>query len=127
MKQLTRDEIFAIDDLKTELVPVPEWGDGVGVRVRAFSLAQRDLYLAPTRDLPEDAPRPTSGELAARLVVHTTVDANGAMLFTDADIPKLLAKSRAAIDRIAEVAQRLNGFGPVAVKDAEKNSAASPN
>ena len=41
-KLLSRDDILAVDDRVTEVVPVPEWGGAV--TVRALSGNQRDKY-----------------------------------------------------------------------------------
>lgn len=127
MKLLTKEEIFAAPDLATELVEVPEWGEGAGVRVRAFSLAVRDQYLEPIAGLDPDEIKAAGNVMsAARLVVFSVVDEAGNRVFDVEDIPRLESKSIPAINRIAMAAKRLNGLGVSEVQAAAKNSEASP-
>lgn len=127
MKLLTKEEIFAAPDLATELVEVPEWGEGNGVRVRAFSLAVRDQYLAPIAGKTEEEIAAAGNVMsAARLVVFSVVDESGNLVFGEEHIPQLESKSIPAINRIALAARRINGLGVSEVQAAAKNSEASP-
>jgi len=54
----------------------------------------------------------------------TITDNDGTLLFSQADIESLGAKSCAALDRIYAVAQRLNGLAPEDIKELAKNSEA---
>ncbi len=131
MRQLTREEIFAAEDLQTEEVPVPEWGEGCSVRVRAFSVAVRDAFFAPLQAAAagDDQARVEAVRALShtRLVAFSVVDADGNNVFTEADLADLGKKSPVVITRIAQVAERLNGIGAVQIEAAAKNSAASPN
>lgn len=128
---LTRDEIFAAQDLVTEEVPVPEWGAGRVVLVRAFNLGTRDAYYRPMTQVHADdslSAEDRAAKLAelsqtasARLVAFSVVDAAGDLMFGDADVEALQKKSAKAIERITNVARRLNGLGEAAAESAAKN------
>ncbi|MDR5774910.1 MULTISPECIES: hypothetical protein [unclassified Caballeronia] len=115
---LTRDQIFATNDLKRETVDVPEWGGQITVEV--MSGAARDAFGQATAD---SAKSPSFFEAA--LVVATAVGDDGKPLFTADDIPLLQQRNAAVISRIAAASMVLNGIGATATEDAEKNSDAA--
>lgn len=120
MGRLTRAAILAANDLKTEAVLVPEWRDEDGneevvvKRLRGYELEAWHLLLAKQKD--------ESGDFASSLVALTVVDADGALLFTPADIKALAQKSGAALDRVFQVAKRLNKIGEQGVVVAKGES-----
>ena len=106
MGVLTRDQILGADDLPKEEVPVPEWGGSVFVRTMPGK--ERDAWES---QLLKGDPRDRQlnmDNVRARLASLTIVDAEGNRLFDLKDIEALGQKSAAALDRIWEVAQRLN-------------------
>lgn len=104
MGLLTRDAILGADDLKTEQVAVPEWGGDVLVKVlRGFELEAWHLRIAEQKS--------GSGDFAASLVAATTIDSDSRLLFSPEDIAALSQKSGAALDRVYQVAKRLNKIG----------------
>lgn len=109
--------------LKTETVDVPEWGDGVTVIVSEMSGLARDALYAKKKEGSEIS----ISESQADLLLVTVVDDAGELVFDGADIAALRAQSSAAVNRIADVAMRLNGMTPKAVEDTAKNSAAAPS
>jgi hypothetical protein len=115
MSLLTRDAILCAEDRKVEEVEVPEWGGSV--KVATMTGAQRDLW--------EQSLVGKTGvniaNIRARLVAACVVDDSGARLFTDEDAIALGAKSALALDRVAKVAQRLNGLGKEEVEAARGN------
>lgn len=117
---LTRKQILAADDLKSEDVNVPEWGGSV--RVTVMSGTARDAF--QERMSISDK---SISYFHNSLLVATAVGGDGAALFSVADMDALRAKSAAAVTRVATVAERLNGFGVKAVEIAEKNSEAAPS
>lgn len=117
---LTRDQILAADDLKSEDVEVPEWGGSV--RVIVMTGAARDAFQEQMAESDKSI-----SYFHNSLLVATTVGDDGAPLFTAADMGALRSKSAAAVTRVAAVAERLNGFGAKAVETAEKNSEAAPS
>lgn len=118
VRPLTRDRILAADDLRRELVPVPEWGGPVFVRVMTGS--QRARFETETNG-------PGKLTVRERLIAATACDEGGHLLFTAGDVAALAEKSGAALDRLAEVALRLNRIGPKDVDDLEKNSGSPPS
>lgn len=125
---LTRDQILAIADVPFEDVPMPEW-KGV-VRVQGMTVGQRNLWeRSNTRSFKgRNGQMVTEVSEAAlttyrqRLVAQCLVDADGARLFSDADVALLEQKSAAAMERLVEVANRLNGVTKQDLKELEGNS-----
>jgi hypothetical protein len=118
---LTRDAILAAQDLKRIEVSVPEWGGTV--LVRAMTGAERDAW---EQSLTVGGKLDVSN-VRARLVASCAVDESGALLFSPADAVALGSKSGAALERVAKVAQRLNGLTEEALEDARGNSSAAPS
>jgi hypothetical protein len=117
---LTREQILAADDLKSEDVDVPEWGGSV--RVIVMTGTARDSF--QERMALSDK---SISYFQNSLLVATATGEDGVPLFTAADMDALRAKSAAAVTRVTNVAERLNGFGVKAVETAEKNSEAAPS
>ncbi|MDR5801203.1 hypothetical protein [Caballeronia sp. LZ001] len=115
---LTRDQIFATNDLKQATVDVPEWGGQVAIEV--MTGAARDAFGQATADSGK-----TPSYFEAALVVATAVGDDGKPLFTTEDIALLQQRSAAVISRIAAASMALNGIGQVATETAEKNSDAA--
>lgn len=115
---LTRDEILAAEDRQVEEVSAPEWG-GI-VRVQAISAMDRDRYEQRVSGMKD------WGGIRATLCVQCIVDDEGNRIFTDDDIEALSQKSGAVIDRVFEVARRLNGMTDEDIQEMEKNSETEP-
>ena len=120
---MNRDEILECDDRPIESVDVPEWG--CSVKVRTMASAERDKYEQSVVDI--DSGKRNFRNLRAKLCVLTIVDDDGELIFGPNDAEKLGAKSAKAIDRIFEVAQRLNGIGQGDIEELEKNSGTVPD
>ena len=108
-KFLTKAEILAQDDLKTEDVFVPEWG-GAWVKVRSLNASERDHFEASTVQRNGKKVTTNLENIRARLCLLCMVDENGERLFQEEDTFPLGGKSASALDRIFTVAQRLNGL-----------------
>ncbi len=119
MTLLSKSAILGAVDLRTEDVFVPAWGGTV--RIRTMSGQERDEFRAATAPT-EGQTGIAVGKFSAALLAATCIDADGARLFSIADIDALLAKSAASLDAPAAVAVRLNGLAGGAVEAAEKNS-----
>lgn len=115
---LNRDAILGADDLQTEDVPVPEWGGAV--RVRTFTGEDRDTWEQSLVDI-ETGERKPQHNFRAHLVALTAIDDAGNRLFTTEDVAALGAKSGIALDRVWEVAMRLNGLTEDAVEELTGN------
>ena len=121
---LNRDMILKAAALKTEEVPVPEWGGSVLVReLRGRERDEFEASLTVQRgtELVSD-----SANMRAKLAARTIVGEDGEPLFTQQDVAALGELSAAALERVIVVASRLSGLGPAAVEGAAKNSAAAP-
>jgi predicted DNA binding protein len=109
---------------------IPEW-KGRTVWVRTLHASERDAYLASLRDVKRDrrgvtiVDRTANG--SARLAVLCLCDEQGRRLFADDDAAELGLKSSAALDRITDVAARLNRLNTEALEEAEKNSETTRN
>lgn len=117
---LNKNQILEAADLKSEAVDVPEWGGSV--LVRTMTGADRDAFETSMITVAADGTRsPDMTNLRAKLVALTLVDEANNRLFDVADIPRLALKSAAALERVFEAAQRINGLGAVAQDAAVKN------
>ena len=113
---LTRDQILAADDLPRELVKVPEWGGDV--YVKTITGAERDRWEI---QIATSSKKPSSETIRAALAAMTVCDENNRLLFTQDDIEALSNKSAAPLDRVFQVAMRLNHISQSAVEELEKN------
>jgi hypothetical protein len=119
MAFLTRDQILGAKDLTAVEVAAPEWGGTV--RVRMLTGTERDAFEAETVTRQGKRMQVNMVNLRARLVARTVVDEEGARLFSDADVVELAKKSSAALNRVFEAAQRLNGLTEKAEDEAAEN------
>ena len=113
---LNREEILSKVSLKKETVLVEEWGGEV--LVSEMSGASRDAWEQAIRE--KDA----NGGLVsprAKLVAHTVVDDNGERLFQDEDLKTIGKLSSSALERVCDVAMRLNGLGSEEITKSKKN------
>jgi len=124
-KYLSRVEILAKLDTKTEDVFVPEWD--AWVTVRSMSASQRDRFEAGTLQRNGKEFTQNLDNIRARLCVLCMVDENGEQLFDEADDHALGLKSAAALQRVFEVAQRLNGMREEDVNELAANFTGDQN
>jgi hypothetical protein len=120
---LDKAAILAASDLKTVDVDVPEWGGTV--RVRSMTGTDRDAFESSLVTIGEDGARkPDMTNFSAKLVAMTLVDPDGKLMFGADEVAHLAGKSAAALQRVFEAAQKLNGMGNGADEAAAKNSGA---
>lgn len=122
-----RDKILGSEDRTTVPVPIPEWD--CTVYVTTMSGIERDAF--------EVAAQGSDGKTArenirAKLAVFTTVDEKGKRVFGDGDAELLGDKNAAALDRIFNVATKINRLTEADMVELAKNSesgrgAASPS
>lgn len=96
---LSKEQIFAANDLQSVDVEVPEWGGSV--KVKAMSAIDRINFEKSQKDM-------HSSELIIQLVILTCIDKDGNRLFTNDDLEQLQEKSPNAILRIFNEAIKLN-------------------
>lgn len=123
MALLTREQILTVKDIETEIVPVPEWGGEV--IVKGLSGADRDKYETSLYDQQGKKMKIKLDNVKARLVAYSVVDENGKRIFSEADIVELGKKSAKALNRIADVSQKLSGVTKEDMDDLTKNSEAT--
>ena len=117
MDELTKDALLRATKLAVECVEIPELGGRV--HVRELTAAERDTW--------EDAcfreRRDAGGipNLRAKLVVMCACDEQGALLFRPADAEALGRTSAVVVERIFDVALRLNRMRAKDVEELEKN------
>lgn len=125
MSLLSKSEIFAADDRKTEDVPCPEWGGTV--RLRGLSGAERDSYEASLQKQVGGKQVQDLRNFRARLVALAAINEDGTPLFEQNDVAALARRSSAALSRLFDVACRLSGITDGDVKDLEGNSEPAPS
>jgi hypothetical protein len=131
LKLLTREDILGADDIKREIVAVPEWSGSL--TVKALTGTERDQFESSFVTYQRndkgsfDVMPPRSVNVRARLVAMTAVGEDGTVLFTEADVAALGRKSGAALERVADVARRLAGMTPRDLEVLEKGLKADPN
>jgi hypothetical protein len=120
---LSRDAILAAASamqLPFEFVEVPELGGRV--KVLGMTGAQRDAWEASCitgRGKKRDF---NAKNIRARLAVRTLVNEQGTRLFNDGDADVLGQLPAAALNRIYEAAQRVNGISDEDVDELGKSS-----
>lgn len=117
---LDKESILAAEDLRTEEVQVPEWGGSV--YVRTLTGKERDAWEATLLDGTGRNRRVKLDNIRASLAAATICDAQGKQLFGPEDVAALGEKSALALDRVFEVAQRLNGLTGEDVEELVGNS-----
>lgn len=129
MALLSKEGILGAPDVRFEDVEVPEWGGAV--RIKSLSARERDAWeIAAMPDMTgvdlrdKDLLEKMKGRIEnvrARLVACTAVGEDGALLFTAEDVAKLGDKNSMVLDRLFQVAQRLNGIGEANTEAITKN------
>jgi len=123
---LTRDQIFAVDDIKIEKVNIPEWkGD---IFVKGLTGKEKDAWEISQMKFVEGEDKPTIiyDNMRAKLCARTICDEKGKLLFKESDIEALGKKSGNALSTIFDIAQRLSGITKDDVKKLAKNSKSAP-
>jgi hypothetical protein len=123
MAKLTKDQIVAAEDLKSETIEVPEWGGSV--TLRRMTGAERDAYEADIYDAKGATITLKRENFRAKLIARCLVNEKGERMFEDGEIAALGKKSAAALDRCFQACQRLNGLSKDEQDVIEKNSVAT--
>lgn len=116
---LTRDEILEVQDIKSEVVEVPEWGGSV--KVQGMTGTERDDFEGALLKGKGKNVTVNMQNIRAKLVAHSIVNGNGDKMFNDGDVRALGSKSAAALDRVFEVASELSGISQADVEELAKN------
>ena len=112
---LDKNSILAADDLPVQSVEVPEWGGAVNIcTLGALDMA---AFQASIRD----ADGKIVDHVMPRFLVATIVDENRSRIFSDEDFEALAKKNPVVLNRLFDVAQKLNGIGIAAQEEIAKN------
>lgn len=114
---LTREQILAADDLRVDVVDVPQWGGEV--RLREMNGVVRDELNA---EIVACGGQVSLVKFRQLVVALSVVDDAGELIFGLAGFDTVRAKHPGIIDLLAERAIVLNGLGDKAVDDAKKPS-----
>jgi hypothetical protein len=126
MALLNRDQILAAEDRKSVEVDVPEWGGSV--LVRTLSGRERDEFESSTVRTRGGKREENFANFRARLVSLCMVDERGERLFkTRNEIDMLGNKSVAALQRVFDAAQKLNGMSEEDVEELTESFDETPD
>jgi len=123
-KSRLREAILSADDLPRESVECPEWGETL--LVRTLTGAERDTFENSVVQASRGKGIDLRG-LKVKLVQLTLVTEDGEQLFESGDQLLLNGKSSRVIDRIFQVAQRLNGLSAEDADEMVGNSGSDQN
>lgn len=118
-----KSRILNYDDLQTEIIEVPEWGD-IKIEVRGMNGRERAGFMKRTTS---DGGEVSFEKFYAELIIATVYDPDdGSKVFEPADRDNINGKSGAALERIASKAQKLSGLGATDVEEAVGKSEETP-
>lgn len=123
---LSKQSILQAKDMRIERVHVPEWNGEVCLK--SITAAERGQIEAAAARFRESRGKDETfaRTFTLKIVSMALCDELGNRLFDDGDFAELAKKNAAVIARLAEVAQRLSGFGKEDLEELEKNSAETP-
>lgn len=114
---LTKEAILAAQDIRTEVVDVPEWGGEV--TIAEMTGTARDTYerllftkVGDSADI---------RDLRAKLVAFSIVDDDGNLMFSPAEVAELGKKSARALTHVFDAASELNAIGEEGLDEAAGN------
>lgn len=116
MKMLSKDDILKAQDMKQEVVDVPEWGGKV--IIQSMSSKARDEWEMTMINQNE---KNKMDNIRATLVAACLVDEEGNNIFSSKDIAALGKKSAKVLDKLFAVAQKVSGIGENDVEELAKN------
>lgn len=114
-----RDKILGADDLRRELVSVPEWD--TDIYIQEMTGSARDQYEASLIDKANLPTKEKLRNMRAELVVLTAVYANGGRIFSDDDIELVGMKNAKVLTRLADTAQLVNRLKDELIEDEAGN------
>lgn len=122
-----REQILAANDLQCEPIDLPEWGSPA-VDVWTLTGTERDDFEASLIEKQGKKMVQTLENVRSKLAVRCLRDRETKKpIFTEEDIEALGNKSCAPLQRIFEVAQRLNKLTDEDLEELTKNSEAGPS
>lgn len=109
---LSREAIFAADDVDYADVDVSEWGSpGDKLRIKSISGTQRDAYEASMIEERGKDRKMNLRNARSKLIVLCAVDEHGKKLFTEqADVNRLGAKNARVVERVFDACRKIAGL-----------------
>ncbi|QGJ70612.1 Hypothetical protein PBC10988_23100 [Planctomycetales bacterium 10988] len=123
-KYLSREEILNADDILREEVDVPEWGGTVILQ----SLTEDELNNYEEEGIKKNGRHYQSNleRLRSRLISRCAISPEGLPIFSAKDVQHLAKKSALAMNRLFDVASRMNGMTKSDLEELAKNSVNGP-
>lgn len=126
MALLTSDQILAKEDRVYETIPVPEWGGEV--RLRSLTGKERDAFEASMVETNKKGQQKQNlANVRARLVSICCVNEKDELIFNSKDVDRLGGKSAAALNRIAEKCNEMNGLSDEDVEEMAEGFGDDPS
>lgn len=122
---LTREDILGADDIRVEVVEVPEWTrDGRGkVRVKGMNGKERDEFESElVQNKGKKNQFTDTRNVRAKLAARCMVDDKNKAMFTAADVARLGEKSSVALDRVFKVGMKLSKLTQEDLEEMTGNS-----
>ena len=111
---LSKDQIFACQDVTTETIAMPEWGGEV--KIKAMSIGDQIEFERLNKKSKESA------NIVCNTLLYCCIDDNGDRLFTEADLKTLEKKSFKAIEKLFRACLSLNALNSDSLEKEAKNS-----
>lgn len=125
MNLLSKEAILQADDRRYEIVSVPEWGGDV--RLRSMSGAERDEFENGLQQQVGNKQVINARNARAKLAALCIVDERGQRMFEAREVIKLGSKSSMALQRVYDVACRMNGFTEEDMAELTENFGEGPS
>jgi hypothetical protein len=117
-RELGREDIDAIQDIKVERVDVPAWGGHVYVRV--MTGRERDRFDSLMYD--DKTGKARTDNLRALVAMFCLCDSKGVRLYGDDEVDKVAAKGAPGLTVVQDAAMRLNRLREQDVEGLAGNS-----
>jgi hypothetical protein len=111
---LSKSDILSKNDLKVEIVQVPEWKGPVKIKV--MSIAEQIEFEKMDKD------KSHNSDLIFAMLVLCCIDDEGKHLFNKEDIPALKEKSSTAVIKLFKACLKLNQLNENDLEKKAKNS-----
>ena len=120
MTLLTKEQILAAEDLDFEEVEIKEWGGKV--RLRCMTGTERDAFESAIYKIKGDKVEANRENFRSELLSRVLCNKDNKLLFNPREVKALGGKSGRVIDRLFDIAQKINGIGQSDIEEMTKNS-----
>jgi hypothetical protein len=114
-----KQQILDAVDVQLEPIEIPEWA--CTATLRSFTGIERQRVVSKTQEKDRKAQ-----EVVALLVVLGLGDESGKRIFDDKDVPAIMQKSAAVVERLGIAIAKHNGLHTEANEDAKKSLPTTP-